>query len=73
VPRFAEVHRYDAVITENVVDAAAWDLFPAWLMAMGCLRYAHHIVFLNPMHAQAITAPRPPQSRGGEPHGGGFV
>lgn len=63
VPRFAEVHRYDAVITENVVDAAAWEMFPAWLMAMTCLGYEHHIVFLNSMHAPAIVAPRAPQSR----------
>lgn len=63
VPRFAEVHRYDAVITENVVDAAAWEMFPAWLMAMTCLGYEHHIVFLNSMHAPAINAPRAPQSR----------
>ncbi|WP_240519311.1 DNA cytosine methyltransferase [Amycolatopsis antarctica] len=63
VPRFAEVHRYDAIITENVVDAACWDMFPAWLMAMKCLGYEHHIVFLNSMHAPAIAAPRAPQSR----------
>jgi DNA (cytosine-5)-methyltransferase 1 len=63
VPRFTEVHRYDAVIVENVVDAAAWEMFPAWLMAMQCLGYDHHVVFLNSMHAPAITAPRAPQSR----------
>lgn len=63
VPRFAEVHRYDAVITENVVDAAAWEMFPAWLMAMAALGYEHHITFLNSMHAPAINAPRAPQSR----------
>lgn len=63
VPRFAEVHRYDAVIVENVVEAAQWEMFPAWLMAMDCLGYAHNIVWLNSMHAPAITAPRAPQSR----------
>ncbi len=63
VPRFAEAHRYDAVIVENVVDAAAWPPFRAWLMAMDSYGYDHHIVYLNSMHAPAITAPRAPQSR----------
>ncbi|MEU4801202.1 DNA cytosine methyltransferase [Actinosynnema sp. NPDC023587] len=63
VPRFAEVHRYDAVIVENVVDAAAWPPFRAWLMAMDSYGYDHHVVFLNSMHAPAIAAPRAPQSR----------
>ncbi len=63
VPRFAEVHRYDAVIVENVVDAANWPPFQAWLMAMDSYGYDHHIVFLNSMHAPSIAAPRAPQSR----------
>lgn len=63
VPRFAEVHRYDAVIVENVVDAALWPPFHAWLAAMDSYGYDHHIVFLNSMHAPAIAAPRAPQSR----------
>ncbi|GAA3878542.1 DNA cytosine methyltransferase [Saccharothrix violaceirubra] len=63
VPRFAEVHRYDAVIVENVVDAAHWAPFQAWLMAMDSYGYDHHVVYLNSMHAPAIAAPRAPQSR----------
>ncbi|WP_020418523.1 DNA cytosine methyltransferase [Amycolatopsis sp. ATCC 39116] len=63
VPRFAEVHRYEAVIVENVVDAAKWEPFRAWLMAMDSFGYDHHIVSLNSMHAPAIAAPRAPQSR----------
>lgn len=63
VPRFAEVHRYDAVIVENVVDAANWEPFSAWLMAMDAYGYHHQVVFLNSMHAPAINAPRAPQSR----------
>ena len=62
VPRFAEVHRYEAVIVENVVDAWHWEPFRAWLMAMDSLGYDHHIVFLNSMHAQAF-GPGAPQSR----------
>lgn len=63
VPRFAEVHRYQAVIVENVVDVARWSMFPAWLMAMRALGYAHRIAWLNSMHAPAMATPRAPQSR----------
>lgn len=62
VPRFAEAHRYQAVIVENVVDAWHWEPFRAWLMAMDSLGYDHHVVFLNSMHAQAF-GPGAPQSR----------
>lgn len=63
VPRFTEAHRYDAIIVENVVDAANWEPFQAWLAAMDSYGYDHHVVFLNSMHAPAIAAPRAPQSR----------
>ncbi|NMD58316.1 DNA cytosine methyltransferase [Tsukamurella columbiensis] len=62
VPRFAEYHQYQAIITENVVDAAKWVLFPAWLQAMQLLGYEHTIIFSNSMHAQAAGMPAP-QSR----------
>jgi DNA (cytosine-5)-methyltransferase 1 len=62
VPRFAEVHRYEAVIVENVVDAWHWEPFKAWLMAMDCLGYDHKPVFLNSMHAQTFGEGAP-QSR----------
>ncbi|AUM18267.1 MULTISPECIES: DNA cytosine methyltransferase [Rhodococcus] len=62
VPRFAEHHRYRAVIVENVVDAAKWVMWPAWLQAMQLLGYRHRVVYLNSMHAQAAGLPAP-QSR----------
>lgn len=62
VPRFAEAHRYQAVIVENVVEAWHWEPFRAWLMAMDCLGYDHQLVFLNSMHAQAFGVGAP-QSR----------
>lgn len=62
VPRFAEVHRYDDVIVENVVDAANWVPFKAWLLAMDSLGYDHQVVYLNSMHAWALGVPAP-QSR----------
>ena len=62
VPRFAEWHKYKLIITENVVDAAKWIMFPAWLNAMDLLGYEHHIVYMNSMHAQLGGLPAP-QSR----------
>jgi DNA (cytosine-5)-methyltransferase 1 len=62
VPRFAEHHQYRAIIIENVVDAAKWVPFPAWLMTMELLGYEHEQVWLNSMHAQAFGLPAP-QSR----------
>lgn len=63
VPRFAECHRYPVVLVENVVEAAGWEMWPAWLHAMQCLGYRHQVVSLNSMHAPAERAPRAPQSR----------
>ncbi|MGQ7788179.1 DNA cytosine methyltransferase [Nesterenkonia sp. K-15-9-6] len=62
VPRFAEHHDYQVIITENVVDAARWVMWDAWLHAMDSLGYDHHVVYLNSMHAQAYGLPAP-QSR----------
>lgn len=62
VPRFAEYHRYEAVIVENVVDAHNWVPFQAWLMSMDALGYDHQIVYLNSMHAWHLGAAAP-QSR----------
>lgn len=62
IPRFAEHHRYMAIILENVVDAYRWDQFEAWQMAMRSLGYRMQIVWLNSMHAQIGGLPAP-QSR----------
>ena len=62
VPRFTEYHRYQAVIVENVVDAANWLPFNAWLAAMDSLGYDHSIVYLNSMHAHHMGVGAP-QSR----------
>ena len=58
VPRFAEHHRYQLVIVENVVEATRWEPFGAWLAAMESLGYAHRLVSLNSMVAHPT-----PQSR----------
>lgn len=62
IPRFAEHHRYMAIILENVVDAYRWDQFPAWRQAMDALGYRMQIVWFNSMHAQIGGLPAP-QSR----------
>lgn len=62
IPRFAEHHRYMAIILENVVDAYRWDQFEAWQMAMRALGYRLQFVWLNSMHAQIGGLPAP-QSR----------
>lgn len=66
VLRFAEHHRYAAMIVENVVDVAvrpkyrpAWS---AWKKALSNLGYEFRVVSLNSMHAQANGLPAP-QSR----------
>ncbi len=58
VPRFAEYHRYNAIVVENVVDARQWVNWTAWLLAMRQLGYEHKAVFYNSMHAHPT-----PQSR----------
>lgn len=66
VLRFAEHHRYAAMVIENVVDIAtnpkyaeAWAL---WKRSLRNLGYDFRIVSLNSMHAQAHGDPAP-QSR----------
>jgi DNA (cytosine-5)-methyltransferase 1 len=64
--KFAEHHRYRAMVIENVVDIAtreryrlAWKAWQAELVKLG---YEYRVVSLNSMHAQALGAPAP-QSR----------
>lgn len=58
VPRFAEYHKYNIIIVENVVDARKWVNFEAWLMAMHEQGYKHKCVYLNSMFCYPT-----PQSR----------
>lgn len=58
VCRFAEYHRYNAIIVGNVVDARKWVMWDSWLMAMHSLGYSHKCVYLNSMHMHPT-----PQSR----------
>jgi DNA (cytosine-5)-methyltransferase 1 len=56
--RFAEVHDYQAVILENVVDARKWRMWEPWLAAWKALDYEWAIVYFN-----SQFAPPTPQSR----------
>ncbi|MBO0795113.1 MAG: DNA cytosine methyltransferase, partial [Ktedonobacteraceae bacterium] len=55
---WAEYHKYEFLILENVVDTHLWRPFKAWLHAWECLGYEFEIVYLNSMHAHPT-----PQSR----------
>jgi len=59
VPRFAEVHRYRAVIVENVTDVLKWSHLDEWLRRMRLLGYDHRIVVLNSAFAGALGDPAP--------------
>ncbi|MDO5501048.1 MAG: DNA cytosine methyltransferase, partial [Propionibacteriaceae bacterium] len=62
VVRFAEVHDYQAIVVENVVEVVKWLPFRGWLIQMEALGYDHQLVSLNSMHATAHGLPAP-QSR----------
>jgi len=47
VPRFAECHKYNYLIVENVLGILTWVLFDVWLKAMHKLGYRHKIIFHN--------------------------
>lgn len=58
VCRFAEYHKYNYIIVENVWDAYKWVLFEDWLKAMHTLGYNHRCIFHNSMFSWPT-----PQSR----------
>lgn len=62
VLRFAEVHRYAAIVVENVVEVVDWIFYPAWRAGLEAGGYRVQVVSLNSMHAQQHGDPAP-QSR----------
>lgn len=55
IVRFTEVHRYEFVVVENVVEVmTTWESFKPWLYAMKNLGYTHKIVFLNAQFAHGF-------------------
>jgi DNA (cytosine-5)-methyltransferase 1 len=51
VPAWVERHRYDAVIVENVPQAALWPNFAAWRSAVHDWGYDSDVVFINSLTA----------------------
>jgi DNA (cytosine-5)-methyltransferase 1 len=47
VVEFAEYHRYEIIIVENVVDIRYWTHYEDWLQAMHNLGYEHKALYLN--------------------------
>jgi DNA (cytosine-5)-methyltransferase 1 len=62
VPRFTEVHRYRAVLVENVTDVLKWAHLDEWLRRMVNMGYRYRIVVLNSAFASAY-GPGAPQLR----------
>lgn len=59
-----EVHRYDAVLCENVIEFATdWELFDWWLTGMDILGYNHQIVCASSAHLGDADNPTAPQLR----------
>ncbi|MBT8225444.1 MAG: DNA cytosine methyltransferase [Dactylosporangium sp.] len=64
VIRATEVHRYTAVLIENVIEFATdWQLFDWWLAGMVQLGYHHQIVCVSSAHIGDDTNPHAPQWR----------
>ncbi|QKV97304.1 DNA cytosine methyltransferase [Streptomyces sp. NA02950] len=60
----ADVHRYDAVLCENVLEFATdWELFDWWLNGMAILGYNHQIVCASSAHLGGVDNPLAPQLR----------
>lgn len=56
VPRFAEYHRYDVVIVENVIEIRYWIGYDEWHRKMRRLGYEHQEVYFNSMFAHLDPA-----------------
>ena len=63
VPRFADHHRYKAIIVENVPDILKWTGLKLWLARMRRLGYRCQIITLDSAFCHQLGAPAP-QFRG---------
>lgn len=63
VIRAAEIWRYDLVIIENVVEAAAWELFDVWLAGMERLGYTAEFCSVSAAHIGDDEEPEPVNRR----------
>lgn len=63
VLRAAEVHRYKAIIVENVCEFAAWESYDQWMSWLRSLGYNVQIVCVSAAHIGDETNPHAPQWR----------
>lgn len=63
VPRFADHHRYKAIIVENVPDILKWSGLKTWLARMRRMGYRCQIITLDSAFCHQLGAPAP-QFRG---------
>lgn len=63
VIRATELFRYDAVMIENVTEAAEWELFPYWLAAMEALGYESTFMSASSAHLYSDSSAPAPQWR----------
>ncbi|HZR50041.1 MAG TPA: DNA cytosine methyltransferase [Streptosporangiaceae bacterium] len=63
VIRATEVHRYKAVIVENVTEVADWELWDWWLSGMVLLGYNYQLVSVSSAHIGGEGNPYAPQWR----------
>jgi DNA (cytosine-5)-methyltransferase 1 len=59
IPRFAEYHRYKAVIVENTLPLLRWAHLSKWIARMRALGYKHRLLTLNSAFAHQLGAPAP--------------
>ncbi|NID09414.1 DNA cytosine methyltransferase [Fibrivirga algicola] len=53
VVTFAEYHRHEVVIVENVAEIRDWECYGPWIQSMHNLGYLHECVYLNAMFAHS--------------------
>lgn len=63
VLRACEVHRYDVVMLENVIEAFDWELLPVFLAGMETLGYEIQTVCVSAAHVGGEDNPNAPQLR----------
>lgn len=63
VIRATEIHRYEMVMIENVVEAAQWELFDVWLAGMRQLGYNAQFVSVSAAHVGGTDNDHAPQWR----------
>ena len=61
--RAAEVHHYDTIMIENVLEAFDWPLLPVWLAGLETLGYEIQIVSVSAAHVGGVDNPHAPQLR----------